>query len=204
MRELNLLLANAGIASKQADHVMLDQGNPPFLQSAQTILDNHSPYPACAVDTMSRIVMTNNAFERLMPGMSNHTAEQTIDDFFGSQRARDIIENWAEVAWAFIDRRQFEAVRSGDPHLFALSERALNHLQGVDRPPHSESTISMRMEVRFRIRDFSLKTYMTVLRYENVDQAALSGLRLQLFYPADQETTDILIKLDKDDYNSEL
>ncbi len=82
-RELNLLLANAGLASSYIGDEMNHKEKASLDQVVQTILDNHEPYPACAVDTVSRIVLTNNAFERFLPGLSNRTAEQSIDDFFG-------------------------------------------------------------------------------------------------------------------------
>ncbi len=78
-----MLLANAGLASSYIGDEMNHEEKASLEQVIQTILHNHESYPACAVDTVSRIVLTNNAFERFLPGLSNRTAEQSIDDFFG-------------------------------------------------------------------------------------------------------------------------
>ena len=62
------------------------------------------------------------------------TPEDNVDAFFGPGPARQLIDNWAEVAWAAAETRRLEAMRSGNARLTALSDRALHHLRDVPRP----------------------------------------------------------------------
>ena len=83
-----------------------------------------------------------------------------------------------------------EAIRSNDPRLFELSARALAHLERVERPLRTAKSTTMIVHARFRFDGRVLSTYATGMRFENVEQIALSDLRLELIHPNNQETAD--------------
>ena len=188
--EGNQLLASAGFPTQYDELDADNDPNGPYLSSVQIMLDRHDPYPACAVDTLSRIKFANQSFRRIFPELDNQDAEQSIDDFFGSARLSSQIENWDEVAWAFIDRRQLEAVRTKDPRLLELSERAIRHMEGIERPSANSFRGSLHVDIRFRAGDQIISTYMTVMRYESVGHAVLSDLRLEFIFPKDEAAAE--------------
>ncbi len=83
-----------------------------------------------------------------------------------------------------------EAIRGNDPRLFALSARALAHMEGVERPLRTANSTTMIVHARFRFDERVLSTYATDIRFENVEQIALSDLRLELIHPNNQEAAD--------------
>ena len=187
LTEQNILLASAGLPISYLPQSPDDTSTRLLTNAVEAILANHEPYPACAVDTRAQILFENSAFRRIFPGMSQRSPEQSIDDFFASSAIRERIANWSELAWAFIDRRRFEVARSGDPKLVALTERALAHMQDIERPEESSDVPSDSMliypQLIFDGKTYS--TYMAVLRFEGIVETALSDIRVEMIYPMD-------------------
>jgi transcriptional regulator with XRE-family HTH domain len=184
VRERNRLLASAGLPSAYAERDLDEHEMRPFRVAVEAILLHHEPYPACAIDGLGRVQLTNAGFRALWPGAEHATPEQAIDAFFGPGPMREMIENWAEVAWAHLDSRRYEAERTGDPRLLELVERSLQHLQGVARPAVQASTPVVCP--RFRIGDQVVRTFTTVMRFEHAHEITLNELRVELIFPVDE------------------
>lgn len=183
--ESDTLYAAAGHISKPVSNTKDSREGGLFLKSVSRLMSQHDPYPACAVDTQSRIVLANDSFERFFPGFKGRTAEESIDDFFGPGPLRDKLENWLEIAWVFIDRRIHEAARTNDPRLIELSQRALAHMEGFPRPLESFDDGPFIMKPRFRIGDGLLRTYVTVARFEGLEDFKTGDLRIEFMFPED-------------------
>lgn len=184
--ELDKLLDAAGfpqVASKKRPSSVANLEDLQFKESVIRILDKHSPFPGFASDTLSRILLANEPFHRHFPGMTNKTAEQSTDDFFGPGFARNNIENWAELAWHFIDRRHMDAAKSGDRRVKALADRASNHMNGIPRPTSAANNTPMAYYPVFLIGGVRLPMFATAMRYENINNPIASDVRLTLFHP---------------------
>ncbi|GHA00286.1 transcriptional regulator [Arenicella chitinivorans] len=195
--EQNILLTSAGLPINYIPYRPNGENTQLLANVVEAVLTSHDPYPACAVDTRAQILFENTAFQRLFPGMSQRSPEQSIDDFFASTAIRKRIANWSELAWAFIDRRRFEVARSGDPKLVELTERALAHMQDVRRPEESQDSRlgSMVMYPKLVIEGKIYSTYMTVLRFEGMVEAALSDIRIEMIYPMDEAADALFHRL---------
>jgi len=108
---------------------------------------------------------------------------------------REMIVNWPELAWAFVDRRRFEAARTNDPRLIALSERAAQHMKGIKRPSQKPLDNSMAFKAQLKYGDQIISAYLTVIRYETTNGLAMSDLRLELIYPCDEASAELLRSL---------
>lgn len=185
VRNRNALLEAAGLGRAYAERDLDEQDLRPFIDAVELVLRNHDPFPGCAVDGYGRVRRTNASFERLWPGARARTPEQNIDAFFGSGPTRDMLENWAELAWREVDLRRQEAIRIGDPRLHALAERAALHLTGVPRPLATDLVAAPVVCPRFRLGDEVVRTFSTVMRFEHANDVSLHELKVELIFPAE-------------------
>lgn len=188
IRERNRLLGAAGLAPAFPDSSLDQEELATFRANIAGLLDSHDPFPASAVDARGKIHLANRAFLRMAPGADERSAEEIIDLYYG-QNGPASIENWDEVGWSLVERRRTQARESGDPDLLALAERAATHMKNVPRPAHDFGDIAPPIVcARVRMGDQLLSTYSAVLKFETVQDVSLSDLRLELIFPANEET----------------
>ncbi len=185
VRDRNRLLSSAGLPPAFAERELEEDQMRPFRMAVEAVLRRHEPYPGCAADGLGRVQMTNAGFRALWPMSAQTSPEESIDAFFGPGPMRELIENWAEVAWAHAEARRQEAARTNDPRLIALADRILGHLRDVERPPTTEPTGSPVICPRFRFGDQVIRTFSTVMRFEHPNEVTISELRVELIFPLD-------------------
>ncbi|MGH1347009.1 MAG: helix-turn-helix domain-containing protein [Nannocystales bacterium] len=185
VRHRNALLEAAGLGRAYAERDLEEQDLRPFVDAVEMVLRNHDPYPGCAMDGYGQVRRTNAAFERLWPGALAMTPEQNIDAFFGPGPAREMLENWAELAWRDVDMRKQEAVRVGDARLHVLADRAEQHLADTPRPRAPDLTAAPVVCPRFRFGDQLVQTFSTVMRFEHANDVSLHELKVELIFPAE-------------------
>lgn len=186
IRARNALLEAAGLGRAYAERELDADDVQPFVEAVDLVLRNHEPFPGCAIDGLGCVQRTNVAFERFWPGSKGLTPEQAVDAFFGPGPGREVVENWAELAWRYLDLRRHEANRSGDPRLLALADRAAEHLRDVPRPSTADVASAPIVCPRFRFGDTRVRTFSTVMRFEHSNDVTLGELRVELIFPADE------------------
>lgn len=185
IRDRNSLLSSAGLPPAYPERDLDEAQLRPFKMAVDAILERHMPYPAAAADGLGRLRLANPTFNALFPGAIGQAPEDAIDGFFGPGPARDMIENWEEVAWRYVESRRREAARANDPRLLALAERALRHLDGIPRPPQVNAA-SPVVCPRLRVGDQIVETFTTVMRFEHAAEVTISELRVELIFPVDE------------------
>lgn len=185
VRDRNDLLVSAGLPPAFPERDLAEDQMRPFRMAVEAILARHDPYPGCATDGLGQLHMSNAGFRALWPGGEDQTPEQAIDGFFGGGPMRNMIANWAEVAWTYSDARRREATRTNNARLLELSERILGHLRDVPRPPSVASEGYPVVCPHFRIGDQIIRTFSTVMRFEHPNEITISELRVELIFPID-------------------
>lgn len=183
IREQNALLVAAGLRPAYSERALDDAELRPLRAAVRTILDRHEPFPACAIDGLGQLRMTNATCRAFMPGAEELSPEEQIEHFFGPGPSRDALENWDEVAWAAFDRMRSDAARTQNSRLSALVERALYHLGGVPRPAPSNASPVMCM--RMRMGGETIRMFSTVMRFDSAREITMSELRVELIFPMD-------------------
>jgi hypothetical protein len=152
------------------------------------MLETHEPYPAWVGGRGFQFLSSNRAAEALFPGLCSLTPAAVVDLWFGPGPLRQMVENWQDVVWAGIASLRREAVRTSDPALADLLERAEAHTKGV---PPSElgalpdlPVICPRLNLGGRI----VRTISTVMRFDTAVEVTASELRVELMFPADDES----------------
>eukprot|EP00903_Cladosiphon_okamuranus_P002512 g2510.t1 len=187
VREINLLLANAGLAAEYAEYSFDEEAIKPYRDAVETILARHNPYPACVLDSVGNILMTNKAFVAFSPGTAHLSPEDRLELFFNPEgELRAMFENWEEVAWSLLDRQKSELALSQNPRLARQVNRAEELLRNVARPAPTETVAQYVFSPRMRIEGQVIGTFATIMRFESAAEVTLSEIRVELIFPADE------------------
>lgn len=196
VRNQNELLIAAGLPAQFVERELTDQEIKPYRMAVEQIIQSHNPYPACVHDGLGRVLTCNDAHRRMMPGSESMTPEELVDVMFGPGRMREVVENWAEVAWAWVDQQLITVANTNNQELTALVHRAMDHLEGVERPEISgDASSSEMMIMRFRFGDRIIQTFSTVMCFESALEVTLSELRVKLMFPLDAESKSFFHEL---------
>ncbi len=190
VRSRNALLEAAGLPPAFPQHEIGEVAIKPYVDAIRAMLKQHDPYPAAAIDERGKVHFANGAHRGLFPGAESLSAEEAIDAFYGSI-GPGRIENWPEVAWAEADRRRRRANQLADSELLALADRAESHLRDVPRPPLDTITAPV-VSARFDLDGRTIETFSTVLRFEMSRDVTISELRIELIFPANEDSEAFL------------
>ncbi|MCI0442007.1 transcriptional regulator [bacterium] len=204
-RERNDLLTAAGYAAIYRE-TGLDA--PQMIQARKAleyILNHQEPYPAVVMDRHWNIVNSNKGAARFF-GLFISLDHQTqlpnvLRLIFDPKMLRPFISNWENVAEALIQRVHREAV--GGIH-DEESEKLLEDLlsfTGVPskwRIPDWNALAIPFLPVEFRKGDLTFHYFSTVTTLGTPHDITLQEIRIECFFPADQETEQNVLNLQHD------
>lgn len=187
LRERNALLAAAGLVPTYTSHALADAEMRPISLVIERVLKGHDPYPAWVFARGLRPIAGNVAGERMFPGLTTMAPEAIVDLWFGAGPFRDMVENWREVVTAGVDALRRESTQALDANVSALLVRAEKHLAALGEQPRAPSTFPVVCP-RFRVGDRTIRTVSAVLRFDTAIDVTTSELRIELMFPADEES----------------
>ena len=183
LRERNQLLQSAGLPTAFPQAAMHSRDLAPFRAALDSLLRAHLPYPAMVLDRHWNVLMANAACARLYG--HDLVGANIVRRFLADPAARDAVVNWAEVAWAGLDRMRHELDRTPfDEHVADLVQAAETALSGVARP--REPAPELVLCPWFRIGDEVIKTIGIAARFDPAAEVTLDELRIELAYPLDK------------------
>jgi transcriptional regulator with XRE-family HTH domain len=186
LRERNQLLHAAGLPGAYPEAGVHSVDLAPFRAAVESLLAAHMPYPAMVVDGRWNVVFANDASARLYGGdvVGANMVRRFLSD---PAAARQAIVNWAEVAWAGLDRLRHQRDRTPlDAQLTELLTLAEAALSGVPRPDMASSDLVVCPW--FRVGDRIVKTIGMVARFDSPAEVTLDELRIELAYPLDENS----------------
>ncbi len=185
LREANALLHAAGLPATypQAGIDSADLG--PYRATIERMLAAHEPYPGMVLDGHWTVMLANRACTALFG--TGLVGVNFVRDALANPATASMIENWAEVAWAGLDRLRRHLDRNPlDEQLQKLVAGAEEALRGVSRPT-TDSGVTVCPT--FRIGGQLVRTIAMVARFDQATEITLDELRVELMYPFD-ETAD--------------
>jgi transcriptional regulator with XRE-family HTH domain len=163
------------------------------------ILAHHEPYPALVTDGGWSIVMHNAAagriIERCVPARARGTPgapPNLLELMCDPDGMRRHITSWATTGPALLARvRREAAAQPGSP-----SERLLRELLARGAfPPLAEpddAPLEATIPMELRIGDVRLRLVNTLTTFGTPQDVTLQELRIEMSFPADDETDDAL------------
>ena len=208
LRERNAMLLAGGYAPRFAEHAIGSPALAPVRQALALLLKTHDPFPAMAVDRHWNIVLANEASRRLIGLLPAELACEPINLFRSSLHPDGFAahtENFREWGGYLLDQldavvAEAEALSDGGANLAALAREihaypnvaALRATRGGPQPDAAEPLV---LSCILSLGGQRASLYTTIASLGAARDLTLSELRLELFYPADNETRAWLHRL---------
>jgi transcriptional regulator with XRE-family HTH domain len=197
-RERNAMLLAAGYSPVFPDRSLKDPTLIHAKAALETLLKAHEPYPALIVDRHWNIVDFNRALAPMLEDVDPKLLKPPANALRISLHPRGLapnIVNLGEWRQHLLDRlrRQFRISR--DPALDVLlnelssyPSRSSEQLSNLSDPLANEVAIPLRLKTPRGVLSF----LSTVTVFGTPVEIILSEVTLEAFYPADQETAQLL------------
>lgn len=188
IRERNALLVAAGLPPSFPALALGDEAMKPIQRVLDRVLASHEPYPAWVGGCGFRFFSSNRAAEALFPGMCSMSPEAIVELWFGPGPFRDLVENWHDVVWAGVAALRRDALRASDPALTELLRRAEGHARAIPAPEREARPELPVICPRLNVGGRRVRTISTVMRFDTAIEVTASELRVELMFPADDDS----------------
>lgn len=186
----NQMMHATGFASRYAARPLDDKAMVPILEAVSWTLERHAPYPGLVLDRLWRIVKLNKPAAKLFAPLGLNEGACLLDSVTNPMMP-DLIENWPEVAHHTMLRLRAESAAAGGiPELEAAIQLLSGHVQMTSNIP-SDPTIP----TIYRFGDQRLSLFGTIAQFSTINDETIDDLRIELFFPADQESADWLVSM---------
>ena len=184
------LLTAAGFAQSYKRRDLEDAEMVHVRNAVSWTLERHDPYPALAVDRHWTLIMANVSATGLLAGAGIHPGDSMLDAALNSETLRDSIANWSDVAHHIHTRLRTEsAYLGGDPILDAAADQMAAEFDSKQ----DTSDLPAIIPTTYRAGGIELALFSTIAQFGTAEDIALADLKIELMFPADDATREILI-----------
>jgi transcriptional regulator with XRE-family HTH domain len=197
VRSRNEFLLTAGFAPQFTEFALDDAALAPMRQGLDRLLERHAPYPGLLLDRHWNVVKANHTAALMLESLSPASTEPNLlTRLAESPHTADVIENWPSLAAEFVARLKTEVVRSGDAEMAQRLEVFRQSVPAVpstaDQSPESDPFLCLRMRLPNGVR---LALFSAIGQFSAARDITAADLRIELFFPADAVTEQILQSL---------
>lgn len=185
----NQLLTAAGLAPAYMNRQMSDADMAQVSQAVDWMLERHAPYPAFALDRHWVIQNLNAPAMMLFQTVGIGVGDSLVKALAGNVTLRAAIENLDEVIAYTVARLRTEIAHLGGDAVLEAAAMLL-HAGASDLPPVTE--FPSVVPTRYRVNDMTLSLFSTMSQFGTAEDIALSELRIELLFPADDLTRQML------------
>ncbi|WP_436699587.1 helix-turn-helix domain-containing protein [Nocardioides sp. BYT-33-1] len=189
LKERNRLLLAAGYAPRYAEHSLEDGSLAVVMDGLRGLLDAHLPYPALLLDDHWDVVDANAAIGPFLAGCAPDLLEPPINVVRLCLRTDGLADRIGNLdVWAghLYHRAAARAERTHDPRHHALVAEIADLAGGV--PRLDPVTVGPVLTLELHHEGHLLRMFSTAAQLTTATDAALEGLALETFLPADEET----------------
>ena len=186
---INEALLAAGFAPEYSALPLNSDGLAPAMEAIDMILENHSPMPAIVIDAAWNIVGGNAASMKMMTFLPMAGSPCIVDAIINDDADNPMILNWSVVATWTLLRLQAEVSRQGrNSPVYETYQRLANdpRLKHADTRSFSEFGPVLTTKIRVESKVLNLLTMLA--EFSTVQDVTMSERRVELFFPADEET----------------
>ena len=181
----NQLLTAAGLAPAYHTRDLSSQDLAPVTSAVEWTLSRHAPYPAFSVDRHWTLVDLNAPAQMLFAGVGLGPGSSLIDMLLDNANLRAAIVNLDEVMHHSATRLRTESAHlGGDPVLDA----AIARIEADSPAPADPGAIPAIIPTIYRVGGMTLSLFGTIAQFGTAEDVALSELKIELLFPADDAT----------------
>ncbi|MEO1089701.1 MAG: helix-turn-helix transcriptional regulator [Pseudomonadota bacterium] len=190
----NQLLAAAGFAHAYAERALTETDMRPVRLAVDWMLERHAPFPAFAVDRHWNLVELNRTAAQLFSGLGLGPGDSLIDALASNHLLREALANLDEVLAHVTARLRTESAHLGGDPVLDAGIAALG--DGTSRThPDAAPAFSAFVPTRYRLDDATLSLFSTVAQFGATDDIALSELKIEMLFPADEPSRRLLVAM---------
>jgi len=186
----NTLLTAAGLSPAYKTRDLSDADMRPVRQAVEWTLNRHDPYPGFALNRHWDVVQMNTSAGLLLGVLGIGQGDNMIEALIDNPAVRRALLNHSEVVQHMILRLRAENAHVGtDRKLEAMIDRLCSV---ADDAPVQTSIRPAFIPTSYRFGDRTLSLFSTISQFGTAEDIALSELRIELIFPADDETKQFL------------
>ena len=192
--ERNHLLTAAGLAPAYQKRDLDAEDMRPAEAAMSWMLQRHDPFPAIALDRHWHVVQLNQSATRLLAGMSIGIGDSVIEAILESPELQASIANLSEVALHLRTRLRTESAHlGGDP---VLNDAAERFSQLVDEEVEvAQGILPAFVPTVYSFGGMTLSFFSTFSQFGTAEDIALSEIKIEMMFPADDATRDLLMAM---------
>ena len=189
LRDSNALLLAAGLAPEYSESPLDEAALKPARNIINQVLENHNPYPAWAIASGFRFVAANRAAEKLFPGMIQLDPMTLVDMWCGPNSPHSETMRQKSIGQILTVLRH-ELLHYPHPDLPALLSRVESYSNGLKIQLESPDSPILCGEMP--VGEQVARTIATIMRFDKAIDITIAELRVELVFPADEESAAIL------------
>lgn len=187
----NTLLNAAGFAQAYRRREPDDADMAPVRAAVDWTLERHDPYPAMALDRHWTIVRANRCASILIGAIGLAEGDSMLEAMLNTDRMSQALENWTEVAHHMVARLRIESNHFGGDKVLDAAAKTL--AATIDPLAHGATgPLPAVIPARYRAGDMTLSLFSTLAQFGTAEDIALAELRIELLFPADDQTRQAL------------
>lgn len=197
LRHSNELLVAAGYAPVWAETELGAQALAPIRDALDYMLTQQEPFPAVVVDRRWNVLQANKGAIALveflvgpvMPGVALNLADALVAPVV----LRPHLSNWAAVVQYFLRSVAADAAADSTAETAGLLERLSNYegVRSVMSPAALLTAEGPVLPMHFQKGETRLRLFTTIATLGTPQDITLQELRIESFFPMDDETRDI-------------
>lgn len=197
LRYSNELLVAAGYAPVWAQ---TDLGAPilaPIQSALDYMLAQQEPFPAVVVDRRWNLVQANNGatalVEFLLGPIRPGAALNLADALVAPDILRPHLTNWIDVVRYFLRSVEADAAADGTTETASLLERLLGYdgVRAARSPTVPLAVEGPVLPMHFQKGEITVRLFTTIATLGTPQDITLQELRIESFFPMDNETRDL-------------
>jgi transcriptional regulator with XRE-family HTH domain len=200
LRQANELLLAAGFAPVWAATDLSAANLAPVREALDYILNQQEPFPAVVVDRRWKVLQANKGavalVEFLVGPITPDTPINLADALVGPDVLRPHLVNWEAIVRYFIRSVEADAAADATAETAALLERLLAYKDvraTLSQTPVTEIAAPI-LPMHFRKGRTTLRLFTTLATLGTPQDITLQELRIESFFPMDEETREIFRK----------
>ena len=195
LRERNALLSAAGFAAAYRETPLDDEAMTQARRALEFLLKAHEPFPAVVMSRTWDLVAANQAAGRLMAWLGaenvpDNTPPNVLRLLLHPDGLRPYIANWEFAAASLIARARREDEPTGDDKMAKLLDEVLRY-PGIPkkwRAPDFDAEVLPLLPLIFEKDGVRSSWFTTIATFGTPQDITLQELRIESFFPADEET----------------
>ncbi|WP_226689553.1 helix-turn-helix domain-containing protein [Ruegeria arenilitoris] len=186
----NQMMKAVGFAPRYAATPLDNAAMEPIRNAVTWTLERHAPYPGLVLDRLWRVVELNGPAAVLFAPLGLAAGNSLLKLLTGPTMAQ-VVENWPEVAhYTMLRLRAESAAAGGIPDL----EIAIRELAAHAHAP-SDAIVGPSIPTVYRFAGHRLSMFGTIAQFSTVADETLDDLKIELFFPSDEQSAVLLTAL---------